>query len=382
MSRFGDVRGQPAAVEVLRSAVAADEVAHAWLVVGPPGVGQVELARALTAALNCPDAAQGEGCGVCPTCERIARGRHPACADLEPEGANHLVDAVRERWIPQATRGLAEGRRRVLRVVAADRMNESAQNAFLKVLEEPPPSTLWLLEADDAAALLDTVVSRCRRVDVLPWDQASMRAEARDLGVEDPDHIEVVARAALGSPQRLRALIAPDVEAARRTHLALLDRLAEGGPGLALPVAKELTTWAKSRVAPVAEDNAAELTRLDEEFGGDRGWPAGLRTAVKKRHERRERQEERAALDHVLDDLSSYLRDLVVVQAGGGSDVLVNLDHELELARDVRRLDTGQLLEALDAVAHCRQALERNGNPQLQLERLLLVLAVSLFARR
>lgn len=381
MSTWQAVRGQPAAVEVLRAAVAGDEVAHAWLLVGPPGVGQLELTRALTAALNCPAAVDGAACGRCATCERIARDRHPARMDLEPEGATHHVDAVRETWIPMASRTLSEGRLRVARVVAADRMNEAAQNAFLKILEEPPASTLWLLEADDVSSLLDTVVSRCRRLDVLPWGHEAMRAEARDLGVDDDD-VEAFARSALGAPDRLRQLTDTDVADARRSHLALVDRLAADGPGAALPAAKELTSWAKSRVAPVASRNAGELERLDEEFGGDRGWPPGLRTATKRKHERVERQAERGALDHVLDDVASYLRDLLVVSAGGGGDVLINVDHELQLARDVPKLGTEELLTALEAVDRCRDALDRNGNPQLQLERLLLTLAVLLYRAR
>jgi DNA polymerase III subunit delta' len=137
---WDEVLGQPAAVTSLRAALRNDEVAHAWLLVGPKGVGQQEATRALAAALNCPESSSVEaGCGSCSTCRRIGRGAHPAVSDLEPEGAYHVVDAVRGEWIPTATRTLTEGRRRVLRVVAADRMNEAAQNAFLKILEEPPP---------------------------------------------------------------------------------------------------------------------------------------------------------------------------------------------------------------------------------------------------
>ena len=79
------VIGQPAAVTAIRRALASDEVAHAWLFVGPADVGQRELARALAMALNCTDApAPDRGCGQCTTCTRIARGVHPSVEDLEP----------------------------------------------------------------------------------------------------------------------------------------------------------------------------------------------------------------------------------------------------------------------------------------------------------
>lgn len=381
---WGSVIGQPAAVTALRAALTRDGVAHAWLLVGPRKVGQEELARALGAALNCPQApASDTGCGVCDTCRRILDGRHPAVLDLEPKGAHHLVDDVRTDWIPLSSRTMTEGRRRVLRIVAADGMNEAAQNAFLKVLEEPPPSVVWLLEVEDEGALLDTVISRCRRLDLVPWSRAALarRALELDLPVELR---EAATRAALGSPERLAALAEPDRAAARRRHLELIDRLATAGPGAVVPMAKELVAWAKAQVAPVKATNASELEELERAFGvdqrGSRGWPPGMKKQITRKHERLERSAHLAALSSMLDDLASYLRDLIAVAAGAGADALVNVDAESELRRDAERLPVADAVEALAAVAACRAALERNGSPELQLERLLLRLALPIYA--
>ena len=181
---WSGVLGQPAAVRAVRRALDRDELAHAWLVVGPPAVGQQELVRALAAALNCPQpVAPDLGCAECTTCRRTAQGRHTALLELEPKGAGYLVDDVRSEWIPAAMHSLTEGRRKVLRVRRADRMNEAAQNAFLKVLEEPPASVVWVLEVEDEGALLDTVVSRCRRLDLVPWGLEPLRSRAADLGI-------------------------------------------------------------------------------------------------------------------------------------------------------------------------------------------------------
>jgi len=378
------VIGQPAAVTALRAALARDGVAHAWLFVGPREVGQEQLARALGAALNCPQApAADTGCGTCETCRRILDGRHPAVFDLEPKGAHHLVGDVRSDWIPLSTRTMTEGRRRVLRIVAADGMNEAAQNAFLKVLEEPPPSVVWLLEVEDEGALLDTVVSRCRRLDLVPWSRAALAQRAIELdlpaGLRD-----AATRAALGSPERLAALAEPDRAAARRRHLELIDRLATAGPGAVVPLTKELVTWAKAQVAPVKASNASELERLERDFGieqrGSRGWPAGLRKQITRKHERLERSAHLAALSSMLDDLASYLRDLIAIAAGASAEALVNVDVEAELRRDAERLPVADAVEALSAVAACRAALERNGSPELHLERLLLRLALPIYA--
>ncbi len=382
MTGFEEVLGQPAAVDAVRAALRSDELSHAWLLVGPRGVGQIELTRALGQALNCPVATAADaGCGVCSTCERIARGAHPAVVDLEPEGAWHVVDAVRGDWIPTATRTLTEGRRRVLRVAAADRMNEAAQNAFLKVLEEPPPSVVWVLDAEDDAALLDTVISRCRRLDLVSWRPEALLALAERLEVP-PEAQVAISRAALGSPERLRDLADPQVATARHEHLALLDRLAVGGPAQVVPAAKELASWAKGRTKAPKAHHQTEFERLEEAYGveGGRGWPPGVKPRLTRRFERLERQEQRRALDLLLDDLASYLRDLLAVQAGAGDDALVNVDHATALRRDAPRLAAPGAVAGLDAVARCRDALERNGSPELQLERLLLALALPIYA--
>lgn len=379
---WDEVIGQSAAVGTLRRSLAADEVAHAWLLVGPAGVGQRELTRAFAMALNCPEPSAADvGCGVCSTCDRIGRGTHPAVAELEPEGANHVVDAVRGEWIPSASRTMTEGRRRIMHVVAADRMNEAAQNAFLKILEEPPASVVWVLEAQDPGMLLDTVVSRCRRLTLVPWGPDEMQALAGRLGLAAP-HRDVLARAALGSPERLRELADGDVADARNRHLAVVDRLATGGPGQVAPIAKEIVDWSKTRMTAAKAANEDELVRLEEAFGvdGGRGWPPGLKARVTRRFERLERQQRARALQLALEDLASWTRDLLVVAGGGSATALVNVDHVDEARRDAARLTPADLVSCLRAVDACRDALERNGNPQLQLERMLLVFALALYA--
>jgi DNA polymerase-3 subunit delta' len=236
---WDDVLGQPAAVAALRAALTSDEVAHAWLLVGPRGVGQVELTRALAAALNCPTPpATDAGCGTCSTCERIGRDVFTPVESFEPEGQFHLVDAVRDTWIPTASRTQTEGRRKVLRIVAADRMNEATQNAFLKILEEPPASVVWVLDAEDESALLETILSRCRRLQVVPWGPTPMQEQGRRLGLPG-EQVAALASAAMGSPARLADLADPTVAAARWDHLALVDHLATGGPGQVVPLAKQ-----------------------------------------------------------------------------------------------------------------------------------------------
>ena len=445
---------QPHASAALRSAIAHDELGHAFLLVGPSGVGQRELAQALAAALNCPEAVDGDPCGTCETCQRISRETHTALVTHEPEGAQHLVASVREDWIPTASRTLTEGRRRVVRIVAADRMNESAQNAFLKALEEPPPSTVWVLEATDDSALLDTILSRCRRLDLTTWSPAALRDRAVELGIPD-QKVEASVRAATGSPDRLADLAArecPDCgrvhvvawhgiergfeassqcwhhrldctacgatdlkgppklgggrkppcncakddfdastlvgvatvpEGARDRHVAVVRRLADGGPGAVTAVVKEVTDWAKQCAAGLADAHEAEVAQLVEDYGAttDRDLPRGVLARMQKRHKRLQRETTQAAIHRFLDEFGAYVRDLLVVHGGGADDDLVHVDHAAGARADAPRLPVDACLRALADLNRCRNALaEFNGQPELQLERVLHPVAAATFA--
>ena len=401
------VGGARAAAVALHDAVAADRLAHAWLLVGPDGVGQQELAAALAASLNCLAAdVAARPCDGCDACLRTLRDVHPALVAFEPDGAHHRVEDVRGAWTDTAMRTMPEARRKVLRIVAADRMNPAAQNAFLKILEEPPASVVWVLEAEDAGRLLDTVRSRCRRVDLPPWGSDAVRAwvvgvlggDEAALAEDDHRRVEAAVSAARSARDWLRGLrrdladVTPDgarevldaVDAARREHLGLLRLLAEGGPAAVVPTSRGIVAAAKAQREQLAARHVAEFGALEEAYGveGPRGWPPGVRARLEKRFERIERAEEQRALRRTLDDLAALLRDLIAVGAGADRAALVHADLVEQLTRDVDLLTPPDLLEALVAVARCREALDRNGAPELHVERLLLALATALYLRR
>jgi len=397
--------GARAAAVALHDAIVSDRLSHAWLLVGPDGVGQQELAVALASHANCrEDEVARRPCGACDACQRTARDVHPALVTFEPDGAAHRVEDVRGAWTDAAMRTTPEARRKVLRIVAADRMNVAAQNAFLKLLEEPPASVVWILEAEEPGRLLDTIASRCRRADLPPWGSGDVRTwlgthlgGGAGGGDEDAVRIEAAVCAARSSGEWLRGLrrdlagVGPrearealdGVRRMRAEHLAIVDVLAREGPAAVVPTAKRLVAVAKERREALADRHATEMIALEEAYGveGPRGWPPGVKTRIEKRFERIARAEEQRTLRLTLDDLAGYLRDLVAVASGAGSAALINSDALEALRRDASRLHPSDLLSALEAVAACRGALDRNGAPELQLERLLLGIATSLYVR-
>lgn len=374
------VPGQSHLVSLLRQSVRDDAVTHAFVLIGDAGLGQRELTRALTAALNCPAAADGAGCGTCDVCLRIVRGVHPAVIELEPDGANHVVADVREVWIPAASVTMSEGRRRVIRIVDADTMNVAAQNALLKLLEEPPPSVVWVLDVARASTLLDTVLSRCHALRLRALDVAALGEVATRSGVAVSDQDLLVGLSA-GSPQRLLELADPELFALRNQATTLLTRLKVEGPVAAFRQAKAVVAAAKQAVTRVKDDNASERAALEEAYGveGRNGFPPGVLTRLNRTHDRRERAAQRQALLFFLGQLHLYLRDVALVQAGADETTMLNRDCALAVHADALVLDAAAVRDAVQALLRCEDALHANGAPEVHLERLFLVMALLVY---
>jgi len=362
------VPGQAHAADVLHDAVERGQVGHAWAVVGPSGVGQEQLARSLAAALNCE--VEPTGCGVCSSCVRSLRGAHPAYWEFVPVGAAHRVGEVRDSWTQVASRTAPEGRYKVLRVVDADRMNDAAANAFLKVLEEPPPRTVWVIELADPEELPDTIVSRCREVRVSPWDRDTMAELASAGSSASQRDRDLAVRAAMGSPDRLRALVTPQGLEDLRLHRSIPRELRDRGPGFALVAAAELDNEMKRAVAGVRDDARREREQLSELYGD--APPRDVLRQVEQRSTRREREAKTVVAQTALDDLAAWYRDVLLVRTGGDPAEAVHADDADGLRADAEALSEQALLASIDTLFVRREELELNVALTLAVESLLL----------
>lgn len=369
-----DVGGQQRATAVLREAVARGGVGHAWAFVGPAGVGQEAVGRALAAALNCPSpAGPGEPCGACGTCRRCARGAYPAHREFAPTGVFHRVEDVRNEWLHAASLSPSEGAWKVLHVYDADRMTEAAANAFLKGLEEPPERTVWILDLADPDELPETILSRCRALRFVGWSAGALEAEAARLGLTDPAERRLAARAALGSPVTLRRYAAASGLDDLRRHRRLLADLREQGQGHALVAARDLLDEVRRHVEERRDAARQELTDLAAQYGDE--VPRGVRKQVEERHARHEREARLQVLQAALDDLVAWLRDCVVVACGGDVAQAIHADAADGLRADAAALGPGRLLAAVEAVMATRESLELNVQASLALEALFMQLS-------
>ncbi|MGH7412325.1 MAG: DNA polymerase III subunit delta' [Candidatus Methylomirabilis sp.] len=319
---FRDLIDQTRAIRLLQQGLKSGRTAHAYLFTGPEGIGKRAAALALAQALNCQQGdAVEDGCGVCLSCRKIARGLHPDVQVIEPAGPTLKIEQVRALGADAAL-GPYEGKRKVFVVDGAEKMTEQAANALLKTLEEPPGRAVLVLLSTTPSALPLTIVSRC----------------------------QVVIFSAI-SPERLRAYLVD--KGVDQTRARLIAAFSGGSIGRAL--------------SPEMASLAASRDLFLEELGrGLRDGPAAIIELAEKQAKDRE------GLRHNLESLSAWFRDLMVSKVSRRQEWLVNQDRGEEIARQAEGLSLGAILDGLRAVHAAMDGLTRNANPRLSLEHLLL----------
>jgi DNA polymerase III subunit delta' len=371
-----DVPGQEQAVNFLARAIRHPH--HAYLYSGPEGSGKRLAMRAFAAALLCP---QG-GCGTCRACRLALSESHPNMLILEPTGPDILVgkdasDQNTARWFAsRAYLTPPEPGRKVMVVLQADRLRIEAADVLLKVVEEPPLDTVFILLSARPDDLPDTIRSRCQEIG---FPSLSEEFVVETLAAEgmDQERARLACRLAGGNLGRARRLARDERQLAFREAALEAARLAEGGFSGALAAAEKLAAAAKEFRAGLAQELVEEL----EPFLDERGRPEdpfrGVVRRMQEQHERRLRRAEREFLDWSLLSLAAYWRDVVVAGAGGDAGLLINLDLGLAEAAKRPRLPVAAAGRAWGAVEEARADLadETNLNARLVLERLFLRLA-------
>ena len=249
---FGKLIGNESVKENLRRLVAGGRVPHGMLFAGPEGVGKKEFALELARGLIC----KSGGCEDCPVCGRIGvfnfpgqddkdehkkviLSGHPDVGIVIPYKRNILVDAIRDLEREANFRPF-EGGKRVFIIENAEKMNDSAANALLKTLEEPPPTTHLILVTSRPDSLLQTIRSRCQMIRFAPVSVDEMVPLLVSEGKSSED-ARLAARVSGGSVGRALAMDIGEFRAARDAMLAVIrSALVTGDIAMMLRTSEQL----------------------------------------------------------------------------------------------------------------------------------------------
>ncbi len=320
--RFGEIRGHDEPIAFLRRAWKGGRLAHAYFFTGPAGIGKLATARALALGTHCIDA-PFEACGRCESCRTIAVGTH---ADVRvvlgplKDKRDISIEQVRSFQRELGFRSLSD-HPKVGIINDAHLLTNQAQNALLKMLEEPSGDSLLILVGVNAATLTPTILSRCQRVRFgpIPSDDVAAILEAHGH---------------------------------KRAEATALAAYADGSPGRALTLDREFFTTGRpailQRLASLRGAGFKQLADVAQELAtGDQ--ELGLVMAV----------------------IASWYRDGLRRQLLGADEPIQNAD----LADALPSIDVDSSLRNLETTYATMIALRQNANRNLALTKLLLTLA-------
>jgi DNA polymerase-3 subunit delta' len=319
---FSAILGHRKQLEVLQLGLKNGRLHHAYLLLGPDGVGKKSVAFSLAEAIHCTEA-EGDSCGHCSACMRIRNGNHPDVRLIGPlPGKKEIsIQQVREIEKELSYRSFSGGRK-VAVIDPATLMSGPAQNALLKTLEEPPQDSLIVMIAVSAGGLLPTLRSRCMCLSFgsLPTGVIAQYLIARKQ--KTPQDAKYLAALAVGS-------------------LGAAIQIEKGG------LLEKREIWKEMLSSLGAGDYRAAMTAA-EAIAGDRD--ESLR---------------------FLEWAGSWYRDLLIYAVTQSQDGVANLDMMVQIKREASELSLEQLLASMSQTAEAAGEIQRNLNRRMVIEKLL-----------
>lgn len=339
---FRDILGQERVLGYLKAALSRGRLAHAYLFMGPEGVGKESVARAMASALNCAAPLEdGDACGVCPSCTRLLAGTHPDFHVIRPISKERppkiVIEQIREFRRITAYPPVAGGWRLALIKPGEDLRDESA-NALLKILEEPPPQHLLIITAGVEADLFPTVVSRCQKLAFTPLPYPLITQELIRHGLS-PSQAALLAALSGGSLGRALATEPEELLLQRQQVLSDLKTLSQGNATTALD-------WAQGLAKKEKKENESE------EEG-------------KKEGKARKKSEE---TDTFILLSQLWYRDLLLLSQGAPERLLAHQDLLKDLKAEAARNQPKSWLAKLASLNAAQRHLRANLNPELTLD--------------
>ena len=345
---FSRLIGNDEVKESLRRSLAADRLAASLLFTGDEGLGKKLFALELAKALNCRNRQGVEACDECSSCRRISRSTFPPFGK-DDDDKNRLIwsehgDVAMARPYKQIIRvgpvrelereanfRPFEGAARIFIIEDAEYMNDTAANALLKTLEEPPPTSHLILTTSNPTALLATIRSRCQMIRFAPIAAGEIEKfliEAEALPKVDA---ELLARTSRGSIGRA---LATNIETYRERRDAMLAVL----------------------TALTIDDDRAQLLRAAEDLAASR---------------------DRDEYEQHLDVLETLIRDAWAIRLDRSTDTIVNSDLLSKLQEIAGEMTSAQAAAWLQQIEQLRAELDVNINRRIASDALFMAMATT-----
>ena len=316
---FRDIYGHEKKIEIIQKTLAQKRIGHAYLFSGIPSVGKKTLALEFIKALNCEKVdSLHDSCGECVSCRKIQRESHPDIFSIEADGQFIRIDSIREIQKRIKCKPL-EARMRAFIIDDADKMNDQAANAFLKILEEPSPSNILILVTARPYSLPSTIISRCQHMRFNPLSSETVaKFLIAQMGMDNQ-----------------RAL--------------LLAALSGGSIGNAMELNKEDIVGYRTELLKLLS-----ITRPDDPFSLI-NFASFLGQGKKE-------------IRQGLNILNTFFRDALVFKEIKKSEMLINQDISSFIATCAARLSGEQILQNIAQIEKAGEILEQNVNKSLTLE--------------
>jgi DNA polymerase-3 subunit delta' len=316
---FDAILGQQQAIHQLRTALRSGHLAHAYLFTGIEGIGKCTAAVVFAKALNCLTHAD-DSCDNCAACRKTEKRLHPDVFFVEPDKNVIKIEQVRDIQKKIIFKPM-EGRKKIVIIDEAEKLNLHAANCLLKTLEEPPDDTVLILVASNGLTLLPTILSRCQSIRFAPLGTEVIRSFLERRG--SSKDTSFIAALAQGSIKRALLLLETEFLARRREFIALL---VAGGA-----------------------DSCEPLFHL-----------AKMAT------------EEPQNLPQVLEFLQTWYRDLYLLMGGFPAEKLYNRDMLAEMQEALQSETREQILKRLKKLQWIHARRNININYTMALESMLL----------
>ena len=345
---FGTLIGQDNIAQTLKNSILRGQLAHAYLFCGPRGVGKTTTARIFAKMINCSNpSAEMEPCGQCESCLSFAEGRSYCIHELDAASNNGVEDI--KTLMEQVRIPPQVGRYSVYIIDEVHMLSQSAFNAFLKTLEEPPAHAIFILATTEKHKILPTILSRCQTYD---FNRITVENIVRNLRM-------VAQNEEITIDDESLHVIAHKADGAMRDALTIFDQ-----------------TVAFCGTDVKYQDVLRNLNVLDYEYSfslvdaflkGD--YPSALLTfdeVLTKGFN---------AL-HFVAALSSHLRDLIISKSGG-LDALLEMPDSLKkkYKEQTDRCPLQFLYEGLNLTTQCESGYRASVNPRLHIEFTLMRLS-------